>query len=719
MSTSSLFSEQWHRVRDVYPQLASDVTVSRHVYRGRTCYALRRRATSAIHHLDSVSFELVDRLDGETSVAELWDRAIVERDQQAPTQDELIGLLGDLYAAELLVVDRRVPEERLFEKRSEHNTLQRRQRYLNPLYLRFALYDPDPLLNKLAPISRHVFSRGTGLIWLALMVCAGLSMLAHSDELWGAIQASDIFSSRNALLLLLLYPVIKLLHELAHALAVKRCGGEVHETGLSLMVLLPLPYVDASASAMFANKFDRMLVSSAGILVELACAAVGVLIWTHTSGSLADFGLLMFLVGGVSTVLLNGNPLLKFDGYYLLADWLEIPNLSGRSRRAVISSLRTLVSGADEATTHSHAPVEDRVERVWLHVYGVCSAVYRTALMLWIAWMLSEKWFFVGVMLAVTAIVFAVGLPLLRCVKALFKDPVYRTRRSLVAAGAIPLVLTVAMVWLPLPHSDVVTGVIWIPDDAVIRVNGDCDVTAVHAAPGESVKAGDALFTCEEIGALAAVDVLVARTDELQTRLASATARDPLSAVALKAEIKATELALVNARERFAESTLMAKSDGVFDVTGTTSLHQRAFSRGDLAGYVVPEGQRTVRMAIDERWITRFDTDLESVELRVKSANGDARDYTTTVLRRTPKATRVVASAALSTFGGGTHLADENGDGRLLKESVFDVELVWPEVEHYAAVGAHVGVRLVYSATPLSTRLSTALRHAFSDRVSS
>jgi len=168
------------------------------------------------------------------------------------------------------------------------------------------------------------------------------------------------------------------------------------------------------------------------------------------------------------------------------------------------------------------------------------------------------------------------------------------------------------MVWLPLPHSDVVTGVIWIPDDAVIRVNGDCDVTAVHAAPGESVKAGDALFTCEEIGALAAVDVLVARTDELQTRLASATARDPLSAVALKAEIKATELALVNARERFAESTLMAKSDGVFDVTGTTSLHQRAFSRGDLAGYVVPEGQRTVRMAIDERWITRFDTDLES-----------------------------------------------------------------------------------------------------------
>ncbi len=719
MSAGSLFSEQWHRVRDVYPQLASDVTVSRHVYRGRTCYVLQRGATSAVHHLDSVSFELVDRLDGETSVAQLWDRAIVERDQQAPTQDELIQLLGELYAAELLVVDRRVPEERLFEKRNEHDMLQRRQRYLNPLYLRFALYDPDKLLDRLAPLSQQVFSRNAGLVWLALMVYAALSMLTNSDELFAAFKTFDILSSRNAFLLLLLYPVIKLIHELAHGLAVKRCGGEVHETGVSLMVLLPLPYVDASASAMFANKFDRILVSSAGILVELAFAAVGVVIWANTTGSFADFGLLMFLIGGVSTVLLNGNPLLKFDGYYMLADWIEIPNLSIRSRQAVVSSLRTLVSGADETKVHSGIPVEDRLERVWLHVYGVCSAVYRTALMLWIAWMLSDKWFFLGAMLAVAAIVTAVGMPLLRCVKALLKDPVYRTRRSVVVAGAIPLVIAASMVWLPLPYSNVATGVIWIPDDAVIRVKGDCDVTAVHTVPGESVKAGDALFTCEEIGALAAVDILVARTDELQSRLASVAARDPLSAVALKAEIKATEVALVNARERFAESTLVAKSDGVFAITGTTSLYQRAFSRGDLAGYVVPEGQRTVRMAIDERWISRFDTDLESVELRVKSANGDTLEYTTTVLRRTPKATRLVASAALSTYGGGSHPADKSGDGRLLDEPVFDVELEWPEVEHYAAVGAHVGVRLVYSATPLSTRIGTALRHAFSDRVSS
>jgi len=256
MSNDSLFSSQWHRVRDVCPRLASDVEVSRHVYRG-----------------------------------ELWEEALVELDQSAPTQDEWIGLIAELYSADLLVVDRRVPTERLFDRREEHRTSERRSRYLNPLYLRFALYDPDEWLNRFIPLSKWVFSRFVGLAWLLLLVIASISMVVNGDELWHAMSDGEVLNARNATILFLLYPVIKLLHEFAHALAVKRCGGEVHETGISLMVMLPLPYVDASASSFFAHKYDRMLVSAAGIFVELACAAIGVLLWASTSGLLQDIGL--------------------------------------------------------------------------------------------------------------------------------------------------------------------------------------------------------------------------------------------------------------------------------------------------------------------------------------------------------------------------------------------------------------------------------------------
>lgn len=715
MSNDSLFSNQWHRVRNVCPRLASDVDVSRHVYRGRPTYVMRRRAVTSFHHLDAVSFELVGRLDGEKTVAELWEQSVVELDQNAPTQDEWIGLLAELYSADLLVVDRRVPTERLFDRREENKNSERRSRYLNPLYLRFSLHDPEEWLNRIIPFSKWLFSRNVALIWFLLLVVAGISMVVNADELWRAMTDGEIFSSRNAILFLLLYPPLKFLHEFAHALAVKRCGGEVHETGISLMVLLPLPYVDASASSFFADKYDRMLVSAAGILVELACAAIGVLLWANTSGVLQDIGLVMFMVGGLSTLLLNGNPLLKFDGYYLLADWIEIPNLAARSRQAVLGSLSSLVTGS-ESTSRSD---EGRGEIVWLHVYGVCSAIYRTALIIWIAWMLSERWFFVGVMLALFALFVAIVLPLKRLLSVLIKDPVFHSKRSILMCGVIPLLLAVIGFWLPLPHSNVITGVVWIPDEAVIRVSSDCDINEVHVQPGTMVKTGDSLFSCENPDASAKLEVLVARVDELQTRRAAAAARDTLAVSAVEAELIATQAALDDIRERISSNQFVAKLDGLFDVVDTSALQGRAFSRGDLVGYVVPNDKRTVRLAIDERWITRFDNELQSVSLRVNGADGRSHRYETTVLRRTPKATRVVASAALSTFGGGPHIADENGDGRLLKEAIFDIELVWPDVKTYAAVGSHVGVRLVYSPTPLSVRLRTTLRQAFSDRVTS
>ncbi len=715
MSQRSLFSAQWHRVRDVCPRLASDVTVSRHVYRGRTAYVLHRRAAVACHRLDAVSFELVDRLDGETSVGQVWDQAIVERDQQAPTQDEWIALLAELHAAELMVTDRHIPEEKLFDRRQKHREGERRQRYLNPLYLRFALHDPDRWLTRLLPLATGLFSRKAALLWVLLMGLACFSMVSQGDRLWQSLSGNEWLNARHTVLFLLIYPLLKLIHEFAHALAIKRAGGEVHETGIALMVLLPMPYVDASASALFPDKFDRMLVSAAGIVVELAAAAVGVLLWANTGGLLQDIGLVLFMTGGISTLLLNGNPLLKFDGYYLLADWIEIPNLATRSRRAVLDTLKRLVSGKPD-----HRPRdEDRAETLWLHAYGVLSSIYRTLLMLSIAWMLSDRWFFIGVMLALVVVALSIVLPVWRALCVLIRDPLFHSPRALMLAGAVPVLLILSAVGLPLPHSSVVPGVVWVPEDAVIRAGGDCDISEVFVQPGEAVQAGDPLFVCKEPELQARLRELVARVDELQVRRAGAAARDPLALGTLDAELQATEVAIRDTRERMAAVTRRAGLDGLFDVVGTSALQGRALTRGEVVAYVIPDVQRTVRMALDERSIARFNEALQTIQLRIKGADGSYQVYDTAVLRRTPKASRVVGSAALSTFGGGLHEADPAGDGTLLKNAVFDVELEWPENAQYAAVGSHVGIRLVYEPTPWLTRMGTKIQQSFAERVAS
>jgi len=703
MKHSSLFSAQWHRVRDVSPSMASDVEVTRHIYRGRVSYLLHRRSTTVSHRLDAISYELIDKLDGQTTVGQLWEQAVTQRDQDAPTQDELIALFHELYSAELIVLNKRIAAERMYERRQKLRSNQLRQKFMNPLYMRFALHDPDSWLDRWVGVAQIVFSRYAAILWCLLVGYAGLGMITHSDSLIAAIVSADVFSSRNALMFVLIYPMIKLVHELAHALAVKRRGGRVHETGLALMVLLPLPYVDASSSTLFPNKYDRMLVSSAGILVELAFAALGFILWMYSDGLVQEMGLLMFLIGGVSTLLLNGNPLLKFDGYYFLADWLEIPNLAGRGRKALNSTFRRIVSG--DVTPGERG--ETFSEKMWLWSYGLSSSIYRTLLLLSIAWMLSDRWYFIGVLLAVFAIFAALVQPIWRGLLALVRDPVYRTFRAASVTLMIPLLILSMIFMLPLPHSSVTQGVVWLPDEALVRASSACEIKESYIRPGVDVQIGEELFLCNDPAAKTHYQELQAKVDELLVKRAGMITRDPLARGAIDVEIEASEAALEDASRRLQEARKIAKLAGRFDVVGTSALPGRSVNRGDIVAYVVPSAGRTIRVALDEKLVQHADNALDHIEVRVLGVQGSATVHKTTVVRRTPKASKRVATAALSSAGGGSHLADPSGDGSLLLTPVFDYELEWPESADAMPVGAHVGVRFVYSSSPVIDRIST------------
>ena len=106
---------------------------------------------------------------------------------------------------------------------------------------------------------------------------------------------------------------MKALHELGHSYAVKRWGGEVHEIGIMFLVFMPVPYVDASESAGFQSKWQRAFVGAAGILVEIFLASLALFIWLNAEeGLVRAFAFNVMLIGGVSTLFFNGNPLLRF-----------------------------------------------------------------------------------------------------------------------------------------------------------------------------------------------------------------------------------------------------------------------------------------------------------------------------------------------------------------------------------------------------------------------
>ena len=281
-------------------------------------------------------------------------------------------LLAELHQAEALAVDADPDVRELLSRQRDHRARDRRRRFGNPLALRLRLLDPDAFSVAHAADVAAVARLLGAAAWLATVACGLLLCALHWREL-GASVADLVFSPKTLLIAFLIYAPIKAVHELAHAYAVKVRGGEVHELGLNWLLLVPVPYVDASAAAAFPDKRARMLVSAAGILAEVFLAAVAMMVWTFVEpGVVRATAYQVMLIAGVSTVLFNGNPLLRYDGYYLFADLLEIPNLASRANAQLGYFVRRWMLGV------SSAPVAaTRSEALWLMAYGCGSFVYR------------------------------------------------------------------------------------------------------------------------------------------------------------------------------------------------------------------------------------------------------------------------------------------------------------------------------------------------------
>jgi putative peptide zinc metalloprotease protein len=224
--------------------------------------------------------------------------------------------------------------------------------------------DPDAFLTAIHERMRWMFSP------LALWVVAAVVVLAvsiigrHIDEFNNRLpEISALFDIRNLPWLLVAISVVKVLHELGHALACKHFGGEVRELGLMLLVFAPCLYCDVSDAWRMPSKWQRMAVSAAGIFAEMAIAAMATIIWWYAQPGVVQLvAMNIMIVCTVGTLLVNGNPLLRYDGYYLLADLVETPNLWQRSREV----LRRFASEWILGEPPSDDPLTRPSDRWWL-----------------------------------------------------------------------------------------------------------------------------------------------------------------------------------------------------------------------------------------------------------------------------------------------------------------------------------------------------------------
>jgi putative peptide zinc metalloprotease protein len=706
--SDTLFSPSWYRVAELKPRLRQHAELHRHDYRDRLWFVLQDHAAGRAHRLSPAAYKLVGLMDGQRTVQELWDLLNAQEGDDAPTQDEVIRLLGQLHASDVLICNVPPDSRELLRRHRRTEQLKWKQRIWTPLAIRVPVWDPDAFLTRTLPKVRFLFTRAAAIVWLLTVATAAVLAAANWSTLTDDL-VDRALAPQNLLLLWLVYPVVKAIHELCHGYATKVSGGEVHEIGVMFLVLVPVPYVDASAAWAFRDKRQRMLVGAIGIMAELFMGAIALFTWLAVEpGTVHTVAYNVMLISGVSTVLFNGNPLLRFDGYYVFADAIEIPNLGNRSNQYLGYLAQRYLFGSK----HVRSPADTPGERRWMAFYGVAAFLYRVFVLGVIIVSIGSRFFAIGVLLALWAGITQVVVPIGKGAKFLLASPQLRTnrRRTLAVSGGIVAGVLLLLFALPLPLWTRTQGVVWPPEQSQLRAGADGFVQTVLADDGQSVTAGEPLIVSTDPLLEARVQVLLSHRRELERQLTQAQTVDQVQVQILREELAATQGDLQRAREQLDALTLKSPRAGVFIVPQREDMPGRFARKGQLLAYVVDRSDHlSVRAVVSQDDIGLLRENIRRVH--VLPAEWNAQSFRAELRRAVPGGTRQLPTAALGTAGGGQFAIDpRQTDGRQTLTSVFEFELTLPEGAPTEFLGNRVYVRFDHGFEPLGFQLYRSLR---------
>ncbi len=410
------FHEAWYRIADLCPRLSSSVRIYRQQFRGQLWYVLENPSNNQFSRIGEVAYRFIGMLDGQRTISQVWRICNEQLGDIAPTQGEVIQLLAQLHSVNLLYVDLPPDSESLFNRYQKRVKREVMGQLMNLLFIRIPLLDPEHFLERWVGVFGRIFGWLGFVLWSTLVAIGLYIVVGNIAEM--VHQSSDVLAPDNLILLYLSFVLIKVFHEFSHAFACKKfgqlnqSGGQVHNMGVMFLVFFPLPYVDASSAWAFRNKWHRAIVGMAGIMAELAIASVAAIVWANTStGTLHIIAYNIIFVASVSTLLFNGNPLLRFDAYYVLSDLLGIPNLAQRSKQY----LYYLVKRYSWGLRKTQNPAYSYGEYVWFIFYGITSITYRVficvRILLFLNNRLPEELFILVPLLAFSAIVAWVFVP--------------------------------------------------------------------------------------------------------------------------------------------------------------------------------------------------------------------------------------------------------------------------------------------------------------------
>jgi putative peptide zinc metalloprotease protein len=667
---NNTFSESWYRVANQRICLRPGVKIRRQTFRGERWIVLENPFSNEFFRLRPAAYEFVARLRPDCTVQEAWQQCLDRFPDEAPGQESVIQLLSQLYFANLLQYDLAADSAQLFERFKKRQQRELGMNLLNIMFMRFPLLDPDRFLVRALPIVGKLISPFGAVLWLLVVGAGAKVAIDHFDLL--RVQGQGILATNNLFLLYIGLVIIKAIHEFGHAFFCRRFGGEVHVMGVMLMIFTPMPYVDATSSWSFRSRWQRTLVGAAGMISELFVAAIAVFVWANTApGIFHSVAYNMMFVASVSTLIFNINPLLRFDGYYILSDLLEIPNLNQRATE----QLRHLAEYYLFGVKKSQSPAANSGEAGWFTFYGIASGIYRVVVFSGVLFTVADRFLIIGLVMGVVCLISWVTVPVVRFVRYLSASPqLDRVRARAVAVtacGAAAVLILLGVV--PFPAGFLAPGVVVAAQRSEIANKSAGMVEALLVKSGATVKAGQPLMRLRNVELDADLASTMARLDEVNARLLNAMGTNSADLEPLTQLRDSVEGQLKKLSVDKANLIVRAPHDGIWVAPGIEEYVGREVNRGsDLGLLVNPAAFEFIAGVRQEDGEALFSRDIRRAAVRL---NGDAgTDIPVNAWRVIPGEQKMLPSAALGWKGGGDiPVAADDASGSHTVEPFFEV----------------------------------------------
>jgi putative peptide zinc metalloprotease protein len=591
------FSESWYRVAKLRARLRPTAQISRQYYRGERWYVVRDPAGNQFHRLSDPAYRFIGLLDGTRTVEEAWDLAGGQLADDAPTQPEVIQILSQLYAANLIESDV-TPDATVLLRRHKSFLKRRMQnRLMNVLFPRIPLWDVDSFLLRWMPVVKPFLSIFGAILWVIVVGAALATIVPKWDLLKTA--ASNSIDPKNWLWLWVTFVFIKLIHELGHAFSCRRFGGEVHELGIMFLVMIPTPYVDASTAWAFPSRWHRMFVGMAGMVIELFFASLCAFVWANTNPTLLinQLAYNAMLIASVSTVIFNANPLLRYDGYYILSDFLEIPNLRQKSTEYAMGLIKRHVF-----RIKSQQPLPPMVQRVWLFFYAIASGIYRIFVGIAIIVLVAFKVPVLGVLMALGGVATWVMVPVFKVSKYLLLEPeLHRKRgRAAIFVGACTAAAVLLLGIMPFWFNVRADGIVEPLEQANLFTTVPGLVTRIAAKDGENVQKNQVIFVMSDPELDARIGELTAQLHGLRIKRNQSNVEDQNEREIDDVRIESVSKQLGEAQKKHDELTIRAPIAGKLIAPTIDEYEGRYVQRGMQVATVAAMDKLLIRAVIGQ-----------------------------------------------------------------------------------------------------------------------